>query len=115
MLSNFITQSASLKQVNLNDPHLPSAYHWDYSFHGSTSIMPLHVFDDGRFTYFQLRPNQALPAIFAVDSKSAEESVVNFRQEGRYLVVHRLAPQFTLRLGKHRVASIFNNRFIRND
>lgn len=104
---------SSLQLTNLNDPHLPSSYHWDYSFHGSTAIMPMHVFDDGHFTYFQLRPGQTIPAIFSVDTKSGDESVVNFRREDRYLVVHRLAPQFTLRAGKHQVASIFNDRLIR--
>lgn len=88
-------------------------YHWDYSFHGSTAIMPLHVFDDGQFTYFQLRPGQAIPAIFAVDSRKGEESLVNFRKKDGCIVVDRLAPQFTLRSGKHYVASIFNNRLIR--
>lgn len=109
----FLYPKSTFKSVNLNDPRLPSAYHWDYSFHGSTSVMPLHVFDDGHFTYFQLRPGQALPAIFAVDTKHGKESVVNFRRENRYLVVHRLAPQFTLRSGAHQVASIFNQHLIR--
>ena len=104
---------STMKIDKLNDPHLPAAYHWNYSFHGSTSIMPLHIFDDGRFTYFQLRPGQATPAIFAVDNKKGKESVVNFRKEGNYLVVHQLAPQFTLRSGKNHVASIFNNRLIK--
>ena len=74
--------------------------------------MPLHVFDDGQFTYLQLRPGQPVPAIFAVDTKKANESVVNFRREGRYLVIHRIVPQLTLREGPQQVASIFNNRLI---
>jgi type IV secretion system protein VirB9 len=98
--------------ATMNQPHLPESYHWDYSYHGSTSIMPLHVFDDGRFTYFQLRPGQSMPAIFSVDARNGKESIVNFRRSGRYLVVHRLAPQFTLRSGKSHVASIFNHHLI---
>jgi type IV secretion system protein VirB9 len=46
-------------------------------------------------------------AIFAVDDKSGKESTVNIRREGRYLVVQRTAPQFTLRLGKLST-SVFN-------
>ena len=56
---------------------------------------------------------EVLPAIFAVDNKKGRESVVNFRKERGYLVVHELAPQFTLRAGKYHVASIFNRRLIR--
>lgn len=89
-------------------------YHWDYSFNGSTSIMPLHVFDDGRFTYFELRPNQSVPAIFSVDNEAGEESVVNYRLVDDYLVVEEVSPQFTLRNGRYNVASIFNNRLISN-
>ena len=90
----------------------PAAYHWDYSFHGSRSIMPLHVFDDGHFTYLQLRPNQDVPAIFAVTNKAGKESVVNYRRVGNTIVIQRVAPQFTLRDGKYAVATIFNNRLI---
>jgi len=90
----------------------PSTYNWSYSFHGDKRLIPLHVFDDGKFTYFELRPGQDIPAIFAVDNKAGEESVVNFRQQGRYLVVQQVAPQFTLRNGTQEVASLFNNRLI---
>lgn len=90
----------------------PSAYNWDYSFSGDGRIMPIHVFDDGEFTYMQLQPNQPVPAIFAVTSSNGKESVVNDRQDGQYIVVEAVEPQFTLRLGKSQVASIFNNRLI---
>ncbi len=73
--------------------------------------MPLHVFDDGTFTYFELRKNQAVPAIFAVDDSQGKEAVVNSRREGNYMVVQRLAPQFTLRNGGT-VASVFNSNEI---
>lgn len=90
----------------------PEFYNWNYSFHGSHSILPLHVFDDGKFTYLQLRQNQALPAIFAVNNRAGEESVVNYRRVGDYLVIQEVAPQFTLRDGKYAVASIFNDQVI---
>lgn len=96
----------------LNASRKPDDYHWDYSFNGDKSIMPLHVFDDGQFTYLQLRPGQAVPSVFAVDNKAGDESVVNTRIEGDYLVIQQLAPQFTLREGSHHVASLFNNPVI---
>jgi len=100
------------KRALLNHSKNPSDYNWHYSFSGSHSIVPIHVFDDGRFTYMELRRYQRIPAIFAVDNRVGKESVVNFRRKGRYIIIQRVAPQFTLREGKHIVASIFNNRMI---
>jgi type IV secretion system protein VirB9 len=52
-----------------------------------------------------------LPAIFAVDDKNGKEATVNTRRLGKYLVVQRLAPQFTLRLGAL-TTSVFNTQEI---
>lgn len=95
--------------ATLNLSKDPSAYNWHYSYSGDRSILPLHVFDDGNFTYLQLRPGQPVPAIFAVDNAKGEESVVNFRRQGDYLVITRIAPQFTLRNGNYAVVSIFSD------
>ena len=73
----------------------------------------MHVFDDGTFTYLQLQPGQPVPAVFAVMNRNGKESVVNYRQDGRYLVIQQTAPQFTLRVGQDQVANIFNNRDIK--
>lgn len=100
------------KQAILNASDQPQNYNWDYSFSGSRSIMPLHIFDDGRFTYLQLQPRQSIPAIFAVDNRSGKEAVVNYRREGDYLIVQQLSPQFTLRADRYHVASVFNNKRI---
>ncbi len=97
------------KESILNASKNPSNYNWDYSFNGDKSILPLHAFDDGQFTYFQLRKNQAMPAVFAVDNAVGEESVVNTRTEGDYLIVEQISPQFTLRQGQFHVSSVFNN------
>lgn len=96
----------------LNASDQPQNYNWDYSFSGARSIMPLHIFDDGRFTYLQLQPRQVVPAIFAVDNRSGKEAVVNYRREGDYLIVQQLSPQFTLRADRYHVASVFNNKRI---
>ena len=96
------------KQAEIYAFKNPADYNWDYSFHGDKRIVPTHVFDDGKFTYMQLQPGQPVPAVFAVTSPNGSEAVVNYRQDGQYLVVQRTAPQFTLRVGKTEVASIFN-------
>lgn len=85
----------------------PKVLNTAYRFGGSPQLVPLHVFDDGRFTYFELSPRGAVPAVFAVDDQSGKESTVNTRREGKYLIVQRLAPQFTLRQG-NLATSVFN-------
>ena len=100
------------KKTIVNASRNPKKYHWNYSFNGSRAIVPEHVFDDGKFTYLELQPHQSVPAVFAVNNPSGQESVVNFRRVGRYLVIQEIAPQFTLRDGKTAVASLFNNAMI---
>lgn len=74
----------------------PSAWNLDYSFQGDTALAPLHVFDDGTFTYFQFREKQDVPAIFLVaDGKN--ESLLNYHVAGKYVVVERTGRQYTLR------------------
>jgi len=94
--------------------HETPIYQWKYSYHGPRYLMPKAVFDDGRITYFQLKANQSLPSLFAVESKKGNESVVNFRREGDYLIVYQVAPQFTLRWKNGEVGSVFNETWIRN-
>jgi len=103
------------RKALLNQPRRPKDYHWDYSFHGDKAILPLSVYDDGRFTYFELRPNQIVPAIFSVDDKKGNEAVVNTQIEGDTIIVKRIAPQFTLRNGPYHVASIFNEPLIKKN
>jgi type IV secretion system protein VirB9 len=74
----------------------PSAWNLDYTMRGKAEVAPLHVFDDGSFTYFQFRERQDVPAIFLVaDGKS--ESLLNYHVSGKYVVVERRGKQFTLR------------------
>jgi type IV secretion system protein VirB9 len=90
----------------------PENYNWGYSFHGDKSIVPMHVFDDGKFTYFQLKPNQVIPAVFMVDNPKGMEALVNMQTKKGYLIAHRVSPQWVLRSGKSHVAVIFNDKKI---
>ena len=76
----------------------PTDYNFNYTLTGSHEIAPMRVFDDGEFTYMQFRSMADLPAIFLVD-KEKQESVVNYRIEGQYLVIERIGAQFSLRHG----------------
>jgi type IV secretion system protein VirB9 len=100
---------ASAREL-LSAARKPSDFNFDYRLKGDKEVMPTFVFDDGQFTYFQFadKRNQALPAIFLVD-KDGNESVVNYRMEGEYMVVERLGRTFTLRGGES-VACVSNHR-----
>lgn len=87
-----------------------SLYNFNYEFTGEPNIAPVKVFDNGTFTYMQFSSNNSeIPAIFSVDSAGFEE-LVNFRVAGDYLVIERIASQFTLRNGKDIVCVYNNNR-----
>ena len=74
-------------------------FNLDYKMSGSKNLQPLHVFDDGQFTYFEFDSHRELPAIFVVGS-DGKESLVNYRVEGQYVVVERLGDFYTMRIGK---------------
>lgn len=84
----------------------PTDYNFNYTLSGSREIAPVRVFDDGEFTYMQFKALTDLPAIFLVN-KSKQESVVNYRVEGQYVVIERLGSQFSLRHGSE-VACVYN-------
>jgi type IV secretion system protein VirB9 len=78
----------------------------DYAYKGSPANKPSVVFDDGVKTFFRFDGN--VPAIFIVDPRR-NESLVNFRREGPYIVVDRVNYQWTLRNGED-ATCVFNQR-----
>lgn len=78
----------------------------NYSVSGSRSINLLRACDDGVFTYLEFAEHASLPAFFAVDPDGSE-AVVNYRMEGKYVVVERTASLYTLRDGKETLC-LFN-------
>lgn len=78
----------------------------DYGYKGSSANKPLAVFDDGAKTWFRFEGET--PAIYIVDN-DRNESLVNFRTEGPYVVVDKVSFQWTLRNGQESTC-IFNRR-----
>lgn len=102
------------KKANLSSFRNPAQYNMNYTFSGDKNIMPIQVWDDGQVTYMQFSPNQPQPAIFAVEGEEGDEAVVNYRRlDNNLVIVLRVAPQFTLRLGSEQVSSIFNQTYIK--
>ena len=87
----------------------PAAWNWEYTFAGASTQAPVNVFDDGQHTYFQFDPKMRVPAIFMVHEDETE-SLVNTVRRGRFLVVHDLGRQFTLRNGPVETC-VFNESF----
>lgn len=85
----------------------PGKYNFRYTISGTDTIAPVRIFDDGEFTYFQFRDKNAdIPAFFQVNEKG-EESLINYRTRGDYIVVERVAKKFTLRHGSD-IVCVFN-------
>jgi len=78
----------------------------NYSVSGSPNVKLLRVCDDGLFTYLEFAEQTNLPAFFAVDPQG-NESVVNYRMEGKYVVIERVASLYTLRDGNESLC-LFN-------
>jgi type IV secretion system protein VirB9 len=90
---------------NLRDLNIVNA-NSDYGYKGSSANKPVAVFDDGTKTWFRFEGET--PAIYIVDA-DRNESLVNFRTEGPYVIVDKVSPQWTLRNGQESTC-IFNRR-----
>jgi type IV secretion system protein VirB9 len=82
-------------------------YNFNYTIAGTDEIAPIRIFDDGEFTYFQFRnKNAEVPAFYTVD-RQGNESIINYRTRGDYIVVERVADKYTLRHGTD-IVCVFN-------
>jgi type IV secretion system protein VirB9 len=88
-------------------------FNLNYKIAGAKGIQPMHVFDDGQFTYFEFDPTRSLPAIFVVGS-DGKESLVNYRMEGSYVVVERLGDFYTMRSGKESATAINEKKLLKD-
>jgi type IV secretion system protein VirB9 len=75
----------------------------------SENIVPVLVFDDGRFTYLRFPGNREVPAVFQVLADGSE-TLVNARMEDDFLVVDRVSRRLTLRAGSA-VVAVWNDAF----
>lgn len=90
---------------------LPSQWNFKYSFKGSRVAAPVQVLDDGEFTYLRFANHESVPAVFDVDTQK-HETLVNFRREGEWLVIEKVARQLVFRTaGNTEIACVFNDAF----
>jgi len=96
-----------------------SPVNWSYTMQigkNSKSIAPVSAYDDGRFTYLKFDGNKDFPTAFLV-SENKSESIIDSHLESSIpngnidiLVLHKVNPQFVLRLGDA-VVGIYNEHY----
>ncbi|HCV96630.1 Type IV secretion system protein virB9 precursor [compost metagenome] len=86
-------------------------YNYDYTYRKRqpTWLVPASVYDDRRFTYLRMGdrsrfPSGNFPAVFARDSKTGEEFIVNSTVEGDTIVVHGTYAYLVVRHGDNAIA-----------
>lgn len=83
------------------------SYSFDYDIAARRAppwLLPVNVYDDGRFTYLRMGtraggPSGIFPAVFGRRRRDGEEFVVNTTAEGDVLVVHGIYPFLVIRHG----------------
>ncbi len=74
-------------------------YDFGYAIRGDKPARPAQVFDDGSGkVYFEARPGQAMPAVFA----GKDLALLVMQPEGQYFTARTAASEFTLVLGSAR-------------
>ncbi|NIJ68998.1 TrbG/VirB9 family P-type conjugative transfer protein [Xanthomonas sp. 60] len=115
--TTFAVKDATAKEVaasELSTEVVPGRdYYFDYDYtyqkRKPTWLVPSSVYDDRRFTYIRMGdrlrfPSGNFPAIFARDSKSGEEFIVNSTVEGDTIVVHGTYAYLVVRHGENAIA-----------
>lgn len=79
------------------ESRVPGGYYFSWRLSGDHRAGPLQVFDDGRSTWLQFSPDQALPAIFAREGQG--DRLLHYRRHGPYVVLDGVRPLLVLRAG----------------
>jgi len=102
------TPKAAAQPVTVVAPPVPAArvrLDFDYRIKGKARWRPARVFDDGARTYVEFGPEAALgdlPPLYILGADGKTAELVNYRVEGRRLVVDRLFDRAELRFGLKR-------------
>ena len=87
----FAAEAASLQASE------PGRYSFSWRLSGDRAVAPLQVFDNGRQTWLQFAPQQAVPAIF--ERSTLGDRPLTYRREGDYIVLAGVWPRLVLRGG----------------
>jgi len=70
-----------------------------YKLSGAIELRPTKISDDGTHTYIVWAPDQALPAVFAVNATGAEEMVDGYMRNDIF-TIDRVYQQLVFRIDK---------------
>lgn len=83
-------------------------YNYDYATRNRKAawLVPVNVYDDGRFTYIRMGdmkniPTGNFPSVYARDKARGEDFVINSTVENNMIIVHGTYPFLTVRHGKN--------------
>ncbi len=108
--TEFTAETAAKRDVQMSTTlEKDRAYHFGYDFKAKTKqkwLVPLSVYDDGRFTYIKLSENKDIPTgnfpvVFGRERERSEDFVVNTTVENNTIVVHGVYPYLVIRHGKN--------------
>ncbi|RMH91061.1 type IV secretion system protein VirB9 [Lysobacter pythonis] len=89
------------------DPSRLYNFNYDYSTRSKASwLVPVSVYDDGRFTYIKMNdmrgiPTGNFPAVYGRESKRSEEFLLNTTVEDNTIIVHGIHPYLLIRQGNN--------------
>lgn len=93
-------------------PSAPTVVHpklnYDWKRKGDKEILPARYYDDGRSLYLQWKPGVPMPALFERDDQG-REGLLNYRQQGSFIVVDGVPKTLVMRLGKDTAVLINKN------
>ncbi|NYT66515.1 TcpQ domain-containing protein [Alcaligenaceae bacterium] len=93
-----------VKNPLLGEPPGPSSltaasqYRFDWRLSGDRQVAPLQVFDNGKQTWLQFQPDQAIPAIFQHTPQG--DTPLTYQRQGPYVVLPGVWSQLVLRGGQ---------------
>jgi len=70
-----------------------------YKLSGAIELRPVRISDDGTHTYIVWAPDQALPAVFAVNAAGSEE-IVDGHMRGDIFTIDRIHSRLVFRIDK---------------
>lgn len=106
--ASFVAQKKAAAPAEVSvalDPARLYNFNYDYSTRTHASwLIPISVYDDGRFTYLKMNdmrgiPTGNFPAVYGREDKRSEEFLLNTTVEGNTIIVHGVYQYLVIRQG----------------
>ncbi len=106
--TSFMAETKKVEEAPMLDTELVKGrdYNFDYDYakkrRTAPWLVPINVYDDGRFTYIKMPdlkqfPTGNFPTVYMREKEHGEDSVVNTTVEGNTIVVHGTYPYLVIR------------------